>query len=153
LRLTSIYEDDGGWFGCNVRSVLGDGKEIGFWKQKWIGVVRLRVVYPTCFSKSTQQNGTISEMGTWGNYCWFWKLGWSKNISSLEENVANDLQNLLVHVRPCWVSDDKRRWVAATTSYFTVNSAYLELQNRTIMDSLDDTMIASLNKLWMNNVP
>jgi hypothetical protein len=92
LRLTSINEDDGGWFGCNVRSVLGDGKEIG--------VVRLRVVYPTCFSKLTQQNGTISEMGTWGNYCWFWKLGWSKNISSLEENVANDLQNLLVHVRP-----------------------------------------------------
>jgi hypothetical protein len=54
LRLTSIYEDDGGWFGCNVRSVLGDGKEIGFWKQKWIGAVPLRVLYLTLFSKSTQ---------------------------------------------------------------------------------------------------
>jgi hypothetical protein len=29
-------EDDRGWFGSNISTVLGDGKEIGFPKEKWI---------------------------------------------------------------------------------------------------------------------
>jgi hypothetical protein len=28
-----------GWFGKNVSSVLGEGKDIGFWKEKWIGLI------------------------------------------------------------------------------------------------------------------
>jgi hypothetical protein len=26
-------ENDGGWFGANISSVLGNGKELGFWKK------------------------------------------------------------------------------------------------------------------------
>jgi hypothetical protein len=31
-------ENDGCWFGSNIRSVLGDGKGIQFWHEKWIGI-------------------------------------------------------------------------------------------------------------------
>ncbi|MCH89974.1 LINE-1 reverse transcriptase like, partial [Trifolium medium] len=27
-------EEEGGWFGNNISSILGDGKDIGFWKEK-----------------------------------------------------------------------------------------------------------------------
>jgi hypothetical protein len=45
LKHTSIWwrdlcgigsKDEGGWFGNNINNVLGDGKEMGFWKEKWI---------------------------------------------------------------------------------------------------------------------
>ncbi|GAU49718.1 hypothetical protein TSUD_272780 [Trifolium subterraneum] len=30
-------EGYGNWFGSNISSVLGDGKDFGFWKEKWLG--------------------------------------------------------------------------------------------------------------------
>jgi hypothetical protein len=57
-------EDDDGWFGSNISSVLGDGKLLGFWKEKWIGMTTLKSLYPNLYLKSSLQNGTVSELGS-----------------------------------------------------------------------------------------
>jgi hypothetical protein len=37
-RMDSV--EDGDWFGTNVSNVLGGVKDIRFWKQKWIRMLR-----------------------------------------------------------------------------------------------------------------
>jgi hypothetical protein len=48
--------EDGGLF--------GDGNLIGFWKEKWLGTVPLRDLFPSLFAKSTQPCDFISNMGS-----------------------------------------------------------------------------------------
>ncbi|GAU38996.1 hypothetical protein TSUD_378720 [Trifolium subterraneum] len=63
-------EDEGGWFGNNISNVLGNGKEIRFWKEKWLRTSSLHIMFSTLISNSGQQNGTISAMGSWDNDTW-----------------------------------------------------------------------------------
>jgi hypothetical protein len=44
-------EDDGGWFGYNISSTLGDGNDIGFWKDKWLGPEPLRYRFAALFNQ------------------------------------------------------------------------------------------------------
>jgi hypothetical protein len=50
-------EDEGSWFGNNISNVLGDGKEIGFWKEKWIRKSYLCALFPNLYNKYGQQVG------------------------------------------------------------------------------------------------
>jgi hypothetical protein len=67
-RLGNIEE--GGLFGSNISSLLGDDIDIDFWKEKWIGTTPLRHIFPSLFNLSVQQDGFISDMGTWENNVW-----------------------------------------------------------------------------------
>jgi hypothetical protein len=162
LQLSSIWrrdlwrigsEDIGGWFGNNISNVLGDGKEIGFWKEKWIGMATLRDMYPALYNKSTRQNGTISELGYVGNNGWNWNLVWTDILSAMEEAFAHDLINLLAQVRLPSALADRRRWIPSNVGVFTVKSVYEWLLYLSVVDPLDDDTTASLKKLWKNNVP
>jgi hypothetical protein len=146
-------EDEGGWFGSNISNVLGDGKKIGFWKEKWLGLAPLRDMYPTLFNKSNRQDGSISEMGLLGNNGWSWNLPWTDALSAPEAISELELQSLLVQVQSCIDREDRRRWIPSTAGYLSVKSAYVWLQNRLVVDSIDDNTVFSLKKLWKNNVP
>jgi hypothetical protein len=53
-------EDEGGSFRYNIKSTLGDGTDIGFWKDTWIGTEPLRFSFAALFDKSSQQDCSIS---------------------------------------------------------------------------------------------
>ncbi|PNX61624.1 hypothetical protein L195_g060751, partial [Trifolium pratense] len=54
--MVKVGELEGGfWFPKNVSSVLGNGKRIGFWKEKWIGNAPLQDLFPNLFAKETDQ--------------------------------------------------------------------------------------------------
>jgi hypothetical protein len=91
-------------------------------------------------------------MGVWDNNDWSQRLFWTDDLAAMVDG-SYDLIALLNQVRPCRVINDRRIWLASTTSKFSVNSAYLGLLNRSVTDSLDATMVISLKKLWKNNVP
>ncbi|PNY01857.1 cysteine-rich receptor-like protein kinase, partial [Trifolium pratense] len=63
-------EEEGSWFGNNISSILGDGNDIGFWKEKWIGATPLRELFPALYNKSLQQDSRISSMGAWDCNNW-----------------------------------------------------------------------------------
>jgi hypothetical protein len=56
-------EEDGGWFSSNISSIIGDGGDIGFWKEKWMGTLPLRDLFPELFPKTTQPDGFVAQMG------------------------------------------------------------------------------------------
>jgi hypothetical protein len=55
-------------------------------------------MFQTLFSKSTRQNGFISEMGSMDK--WTWKLFWAETLSQTEVVSEHELLNLLVPIRP-----------------------------------------------------
>jgi hypothetical protein len=65
---------EGGWFSGNIRSILGDGNDIGFWKDKWLGSATLRELFPALFTKSLQPDNSVMAMGSWDRDFWVWNL-------------------------------------------------------------------------------
>jgi hypothetical protein len=52
-------EDD--WFKTNVRSCVGDGKNIGFWKFRWASNLPFFDLFPTLFAKEEHQDVMIAD--------------------------------------------------------------------------------------------
>jgi hypothetical protein len=61
-RLGSVLE--GGWFSSNIRSILGTGNDIAFWKDRWIGSAPLCEMFPTLFTKSMHPDNSIIATGS-----------------------------------------------------------------------------------------
>ncbi|GAU48189.1 hypothetical protein TSUD_141780 [Trifolium subterraneum] len=114
-------EGDGDWFGTNVSNVLGDGKNIGFWKEKWLGMEPLRALYPSLFAKSTQQNDNVSTMGTWDNNNWSWRFVWTVPLTETETTAEAEIRLLLEQVQICRDNKDRRRWIPNKVGTRNVN--------------------------------
>jgi hypothetical protein len=145
--------EDGGWFGSNICSTLGDGKDLSFWRDKWLGTVSLFSLFPTLYTKSDRKDGTISEMGLSSSNNWSWALEWTADLADEEEESVQELNNMLDQVRPSCDKNDRRRWLLSSTGIFSVKSAYEGLQSRFALDCLEEGIVISLKKLWKNNVP
>ncbi|KAK2395047.1 hypothetical protein QL285_056813 [Trifolium repens] len=143
----------GGWFGSNISSVIGDGKMLGFWKEKWIGMTTLKSLYPNLYLKSSLQNGTVSELGSIDHNGWKWRLDWSAGLLDAEAVAAQELLNLLSPFQPRTDLEDRHKWIPSSAGIFTVKSANLDLLNRSAAVNLDDNMLITLGMMWKNNVP
>jgi hypothetical protein len=146
-------ENDGGWFVNNISSVLGNGKEIGFWKEKWIGTATLKSLYPDLYLKSSLQNGNVSMLGSMAHNAWVWRLDWNEPLSEVEEALQQELLNILFPFQPNPDAEDRHRWIPSSNGVFSVKCAYLDLINRSAMVNLDDSVVRSLELMWKNNVP
>ncbi|MCI33619.1 putative ribonuclease H protein, partial [Trifolium medium] len=49
------------WFSKDVRCVLGDGKSISFWKEKWDGEVPLMELFPNLFAMDCLKNAAVAD--------------------------------------------------------------------------------------------
>ncbi|MCH90894.1 putative ribonuclease H protein [Trifolium medium] len=112
--------EEGGWFGTNICNVLGDGKHIGFWEEKWIGMEALRALFPSLFCKSTQQDGLISTMGNWISNNWIWKFEWTETLTDTEIVLVDDLQQLLEQYKLNIDSSDRRNSVSRRRRILTM---------------------------------
>ncbi|GAU32181.1 hypothetical protein TSUD_68520 [Trifolium subterraneum] len=138
---------DGNWFGTNISSVLGDGKDIGFWKEKWVGLEPLCDLYPLLFLKTLRQRAPVATMGSWDNNYWSWKFVWTATLTDTETAAAGELQLLLEQVQPSMDNGDRRKWIPNTVGFFSVQSAYTVLQNRFILADIDPNILKALKRL------
>ncbi|KAK2391015.1 hypothetical protein QL285_064512 [Trifolium repens] len=136
-----------------MSSVLGNGKDIGFWKEKWIGTDTLKNLYPDLYLKSSLQNGSVSMMGSLDHNAWVWRFDWIDTLSDSEVALEQELLNLLHPFQPRPDVEDRYRWISSSAGIFSVKCAYIELLNRSAMANLDDSMVYSLDLMWKNNVP
>ncbi|CAJ2670577.1 unnamed protein product [Trifolium pratense] len=145
--------EERGWLGNNISSIFGDGKNLDFWKEKWIGMAPLRVLFPSLFNKSTQQDGYASDMGNWDNDIWSWKLVWTDALIDTEVVAERDFYALLEHVQPNRINSDRRKLLPNSAGFFSVRSTYEVQQSRIPVAALDPQIEATLKLLWLNKVP
>jgi hypothetical protein len=98
-------------FGGVIYKVLGDGQEIGFWKEKWLGTTSFRAMFPAPYSKSVQQDDAISAMGVWNSDSWTWTLAWTAELTDSETETVAELLSLLQQIWPSRDNSDRRRRV------------------------------------------
>jgi hypothetical protein len=117
-------ENDSGWFGDNISSVLGNSKELSFWKEKWIGTATLKNLYPDLYLKSSLQNGFVSMMGSLVHNNWVWRFDWNAALSDSEAALEQELLNLLHLFQPNPDAEDIHRWILSSAGIF-LSSAHI----------------------------
>jgi hypothetical protein len=133
--------------------MLGDGTDIGFWRDKWIGPEPLCYRYAALFDKSTQKDYTISMMGQWENEIWQWNFDWSDALTNDELAIFLELFMLLEQVYPILANSDRRRWSPNAAGMFTVKPTYIYLMYRSVSEQLEPSLEQALKKVWKANVP
>jgi hypothetical protein len=140
------------WFAANVSSILGDGKSIGFWMEKWIGSAQFKELYSNLFVKELDRNVVVADKGRWETDGWSWVLFQEGYLTDNDASDANDLRHLMAEYHP-FDRGDKRRWIPEALGHYTVDSTYKFLQQRIVEEELCPNVIRALQKLWKNDVP
>jgi hypothetical protein len=102
-------ENEGGWFGHNIGCTLGNGTEIGFWRDTWLGPEPLCIRFAELFDKSLHKDHTIAMMGYWENEVWKWNFEWTVDLSNDEFLTLSELYLMLEQVHPGLDKSDRRR--------------------------------------------
>ena len=86
---------DGGWFGERVSKVLGDGNNMLFWYNNWLGDVPLCKRYGRLFDLATNKFSTVVDMCArgWedGGEAWSWR----RRLWTWEEEMLDKCRQLL----------------------------------------------------------
>jgi len=67
-------------FDGNGMLVLGTGKNVRFWEDKWLERVELRKEFPRLYGLSLNKYNTLNQIGEWFGVSWNWKLDWRRNL-------------------------------------------------------------------------
>jgi hypothetical protein len=58
------------WFSYNVSNILGNGHEVCFWKEKWLGSETLKEDYLSLFVTSLAKDVVMAYMGSLNEEGW-----------------------------------------------------------------------------------
>ncbi|KAL5185904.1 hypothetical protein HKD37_05G011881 [Glycine soja] len=60
-----MFENDLGWFQNNISRVVGDGREVSFWRTRWLGRESLLKNFNRIFLNLEQRDAKIAEVSSW----------------------------------------------------------------------------------------
>ncbi|XP_068477366.1 uncharacterized protein [Phaseolus vulgaris] len=95
--LKEVWNSEG-WgrsFEYGVKWKVGDGKEISFWEDNWLGCGNLKGVFSRLFSISSAKDAKVAELGYWYNGVWVWNLEWRRSFFNWEKSLVEQLVQLL----------------------------------------------------------
>jgi hypothetical protein len=135
------------WFEKGVVRKVGEGNEVLFWKELWVGTELLKNSFHKLFHLSVQKNCLINEMGVWREDSWVWEFRWRRRLSSREEVLLRELRLVLDTVMLTCGCPDQYRWRADPSGVYSVRSAYDMILDCVVEDD------AVFRLLWAVNVP
>ncbi|GKB26925.1 reverse transcriptase domain, reverse transcriptase zinc-binding domain protein, partial [Tanacetum coccineum] len=107
-------------FTSSCVGLLGDGRDIRFWVDRWVDNKRLCDRFPRLYHFDRRKEGSVMEKGSWVNDVWCWEWDWVRNIRGRVNREFEDLlgvvQNIVVHSN----CRDKWRWTLNENGEFTV---------------------------------
>ena len=107
-------------FASSCRGVVGDGRDIMFWTDRWVGDQRLCDRFSRLFHLDRTKEGSVFDKGSWVNGEWCWNWDWGRNIRG---RVCKELDDLVSLLRSVVVSIDCRdrwRWTLSDDGEFKV---------------------------------
>ncbi|XP_057418658.1 uncharacterized protein LOC130712859 [Lotus japonicus] len=127
---------------------IGEGNDVKFWSENWLGSGTLKDKFGRLFCLSTQQHHTVNQMGTWVNGSWLWELHWRRILLDRENIMVTELLN---SISSCTLSEgvlDDWIWTKEEGGHFSVKSAYLLLQGE-----VSEPDNQCFRKLWAVKAP
>jgi len=132
----------------NSKIVLGDGRRVLFWRDKWVGNVCLMDEFPRLFLLSNDKDGVVSVFFERRAEDGGWNLGFRRTLMAWEEEEAYRLSCLLSSAPIlCSTNPDELLWCADPSKLFSVSSIYKWTES-----SLGSAIPVAAS-LWNNFVP
>ncbi|GKV49617.1 hypothetical protein SLEP1_g56358 [Rubroshorea leprosula] len=109
LRVSKLWRDiiRIGGLSLKLRNMLvvgfkwevGEGNRVEFWSNRWVGDKSLRDRFPRLFALSVKKEGKVSEMGTWEEGRWRWRVEWRRGTIGREKDEEELLEKVLEGVK------------------------------------------------------
>jgi len=103
---------------------VGDGKEISFWEDRWLGCGAMKRVFPRLFSICSAEKVRVADLGYWSDGVWVWQLAWRRPFFEWEKPMVDQLSQALLEARMVLGEEDRWVWKGGGDQLFSVNSAY-----------------------------
>ncbi|GKB51502.1 RNA-directed DNA polymerase, eukaryota, reverse transcriptase zinc-binding domain protein [Tanacetum coccineum] len=111
---------------------VGDGNDIRFWIDKWVGEVRLCDRFPRLYHLDRSKECRVAEKGNWVDNTWCWEWDWVKNLRGRVCKDFEELQVLLQNVVIKLDCRDRWRWTLQENGDFTVRDLTKLVEEKTI---------------------
>ena len=109
-----------GEFYQNISFKVGNGNEVRFWEDNWVGKNSLEVLFPSLFRISSLKSRPISEFWEQSSQQMGSSTSWHFHFSRIGQEIIQ-LQELLQRLErqhPCNEVEDRRNWLADSSSIF-----------------------------------
>ena len=93
-----------------VGFVVGDGSDVRFWMDGWVGKGPLCGIFPRLFRLTVNKESSISEYVEVRGGSTFWNVHPRRSLRPSEGILYGELLNLLSNVFLCSNSKDSRIW-------------------------------------------
>ncbi|XP_024640465.1 uncharacterized protein [Medicago truncatula] len=136
------------WFGTNVKRSVGNGENIYFWSDVWVGGVSFKERFSRLFELSVDKWVSVFDLFHlgWGENGEAWK--WRRRLFAWEEEQLGEkcllLQNVILQVD----KEDNWIWKLEKFNAYTVRSAYTcQSAQLSVVNPVE------LKLLWKKTVP
>lgn len=141
------------WFPNNIKCNLGNGLEIDFWKDKWLGNEAFCSLFPSLYSSRHAEFSMVADNGIWQDTSWRWNLRWAVNNDITAVQELTDLNAVLQGITPSKELADSWSWIPNKITGFSVKRCYEILQKSASSSSLELSQKKAINKLWKSGAP
>jgi len=134
-------EQQGKWFDSRLLWSLGDGRNVKFWKDRWVDCKVLKEEFPRLFTISQCKDSEVFDVVDWGQSwsgrCSSWNLSWRSERFEWEKHLEGQLLGLISSVQ--WNKEGKNRlkWTWDDQQVYTTKSGYSILNMEHQMSSLE----------------
>ncbi|KAL4318179.1 hypothetical protein GQ457_18G008490 [Hibiscus cannabinus] len=108
----------------NVRFVVGDGRNIQFWSDHWIGNTTLMNSHPRIFALACRKSGAVADFGSVSEGVWTWNINLRRNLFDWEIEVWESFANILMSFKSNSCVPDSIRWKPNSNGSFSAKSCY-----------------------------
>ena len=109
--------------------VVGDGRKVSFWKDKWCRTTPLRESFPSLFALTTSKEAWVNEVWTaFGERGGSWSPCFSRPFNDWEMEEVERLFCCLGGKKVNVDEEDRERWLDLKDGLFSVKSFYRALQ-------------------------
>ncbi|GKB63320.1 reverse transcriptase domain, reverse transcriptase zinc-binding domain protein [Tanacetum coccineum] len=148
IKVGGVIEGLGIEFMSSFEGVVGNGRDVGFWLDKWVGDLRLCDRFPRLYHLDRRKEGRVVDKGKWVNNEWVWEWEW---VKSLRCRVCKDLDELKNILQSVVISNDCRdrwKWMLHEGGNFTVKEL-----SRLVEEKILRSESSFQETLWNKLVP
>ncbi|GJR72598.1 putative RNA-directed DNA polymerase [Tanacetum coccineum] len=122
---------------------VGNGREVSFWLDRWIGDFRLCDRFPRLFHLDSRLEGRLVEKGRWVEGVWRWEWMWIREPTGRVSGEIEGLIGLLQNVKLSNDCRDQWRWNLNEYGGFMVKDLTRMVEERTLQ-----LEISRQDKIW-----
>jgi len=99
LEIINEVNKESNWFDQRIRWHLGNGSEIKFWEDWWVGDGSLQGKFPRLFGISSLKDGTVKDFGLQIGHgtphTFMWQISWRRDLFEWEKVLEKQLLELI----------------------------------------------------------